>query len=69
MKRLFGVICTTFLLLTLSISAHAGMWRLINQQFSPDATGGTWYCTYNLMGTTIQTTKAQKQNCEPQFND
>lgn len=47
-------------LLLISTSANAGMWQLINQQFSVN----TWYCTYQLQGTTIQTTIESRTYCQ-----
>ncbi|MEY4340505.1 MAG: hypothetical protein RL541_9 [Pseudomonadota bacterium] len=65
----FRHISAIFILSLVNVSAIAGVWVLVNQQFSPSINGGTWYCTYQLMGTTIQTTKTHGSFCAPQFND
>lgn len=52
-----------FILITLLITATAyagGMWSIVNQQFASN----TWYCTYQLQGTTIQKTIQSPTGCK-----
>lgn len=49
-------------LLLYSLDAFAAMWSLVNSQF----TGGNWYCTYELQGSSpkIQTTIVSQTYCQ-----
>lgn len=46
MKKIFNCLLTTFISLFVSIAFAMQMWTLVSSQFA----GGTWYCTYQLMG-------------------
>jgi hypothetical protein len=46
MKNLIKLFCSVNILLFMSVTHGMQMWTLVGSQFA----GGTWYCTYQLMG-------------------
>ena len=58
MKKILAALALTAL--GLSTATAGGMWQLVNQQLS----GGKFYCTYRLQGTTIQKVISGGAGCE-----
>jgi hypothetical protein len=54
-KGLLGAV-----VLTITGYCFAGMWMLVNEQFS----GNKWYCTYKLDGTTVTRTIQSSMPCK-----
>jgi hypothetical protein len=51
---------TFVLVIGVILPAAAGMWTLVDQQFS----GSKWYCTYKLDNTTIRSTIESSMPCQ-----